>query len=195
MILALTKRTFEEYDEDRKRFARELHSSALQDLAALQMNLSLIPGESLPPRAAKALAECAALAESCARGIRTACDRLYPTLLDHAGLAAAVRAFAAQTGIKLMPDMPEDFGPLPDRIAIGAFRVAEELVGGCETPARTTLNVVLEGNSLGISVGGAGEIRQSVRDRVAALGGKLALFQTGDCRTVVVHLPLTDEES
>ena len=195
MIQALTKRTFEEYDEDRQRLSRELHNSALQDLAALELNLSSIPGADLPPRARKALKDCSALALSCARAIRATCDRLYPTLLDQVGLAAAIRAFAAEAGIKLMPDIPEDFGPLPEAIAIGAFRVIEELAGNCETPGRITLNVIRESSSLAVSVAGTGEIRQSVRDRVAALGGKLALFQAGGHRTVSVQLPLTTEES
>ena len=43
MILAVNKRAFEEYDDDRKRLARHLHSTAAQELAALQLSLSLIP--------------------------------------------------------------------------------------------------------------------------------------------------------
>ena len=195
MIPSVTKQAFAEYDEDRKRLARELHGSALQDLAALQMNLSLISGEHLSSRAVKLVEDCAALARSCAGEIRRAGSQLYPAMLDEAGLGAAVRVFAAERGITLLPDMPEDFGALPYQIAIGTFRLVEELVGGCEKPHGATLNVSLIPDWLVISVAGAGEIRASVRERVAALGGKYAFFQTGSWRTVIVRLPLTDEES
>lgn len=195
MIQAVTKQVFEEYDDDRRRLARQLHNTAAQQLAAMQINFSLIPAAQLPPRAAQALADCIQLAQSCGSEIRSATQRLYPPLLEEAGLAAAVRALAMEAGVKLLPDLPDDFGTLPPHLSIAAFRIAEELVLGCEDPSRATLGLELDPNWLTISVAGAGAIRASVRERAKSLDAKFSLWETGSWRTVIYRLPLTAEES
>jgi signal transduction histidine kinase len=42
MILAVTKGLIDQFDDERRALARQLHSGALQHLAALQIQLSLM---------------------------------------------------------------------------------------------------------------------------------------------------------
>ena len=185
----------DQYDQERRRLARQLHSTAAQQLAALQINLSLISSEALSPRAQQALAESSELAQACAREIRAVCNRLHPPLLDEVGLPAALRAFASEVGCLLNPDFPEEMEPVPAGIALGAFRIIEQLVLDSEPLDRVGIGLSRRPESLIVTVAGAGEIRDCVRERVRALGGDLSFSQTGGWRTVIVRLPLTAAES
>ncbi len=193
MILAVNKRAFEEYDDDRKRLARHLHSTAAQELAALQLSLSLIPVDELSPRAAQAAADCARLAQSSAREIRAVTQRLHPALLEEAGLTAAISAFAAGIGMKETPTFT-DVCALPPALALHAYRIVEELVLASDPPEGSKVRLHCDTRFLSIHVGGAGEIRKSVHERVGSLGGRLSFFVT-PYKTVSVQLPITTEES
>ena len=193
----MAEHLFDQYDAERKQLARQLHGAAAQQLAALQLNLSLIESAigTLPERAAQALAQSSELAQACAREIRAVSNRLHPPLLEEAGLPAALRALAAEFGCKVATDFPEEMEPIPPRLALGAFRIVEELVLDSEPRDRVSIKLVRQPELLIAIVSGAGEIRDSVRERVRDLSGELSFSQTGGWRTVIVQLPLTAAES
>jgi signal transduction histidine kinase len=189
----VTKQFFDDYDDERRQLARQLHGAAAQQLAALQLNLSLIASatETLPERAAKALAQSSELAQACAREIRAVSDRLHPPLLEEAGLPAALRALAAEFSCKLAADFPEEIEPIPPRIALGAFRIVEELVLDSDLRENATIGLSHRPQTLSISIAGVGKIRDSAQERIRGLSGSLS--QRKD--TITIELPLRVAES
>ncbi len=184
MMQALIQELIDQFDDERRALARQLHSGALQQLAALQMRLSLIRDPS---------AELAVeLAKSCVAEIRAVGSRLYPPLLDEAGLAAAVRAFAAENGVTVLVEFPED-AKLPPRVALGAFRIIEELA---VRAAPGTVALRLQSGSLIISAAGIGaDADPCLRARVARLQGQQSYSAAGGAETAVIKIPVTSEES
>jgi signal transduction histidine kinase len=119
-------------DEERRRIARELHDNTGQNLAALNIDLSMVLSSAtrLDPRAKETLQESIALAEACAREIRTLSYLLHPPLLDELGLVSALRAYAEgyseRTGIRLELDLPAEMQRLPQAIEMALFRIVQE---------------------------------------------------------------------
>ncbi len=187
MIQAVNKQVFEEYDEDRKQLARHLHDTVAQALAALQMNLSLVPAEQLSPRAAKALADCEELAQSCAKELKSAMQRLHPPLLGEARLEAALEALAKDKAVAEMHFASENRRELPAPIALHAYRIVEELAA-----PGTKIEVRRAGNNLTIRVAGGNGIRASTQERIASLGGGISRVVT-PYETVLVTLTTTEE--
>jgi two-component system NarL family sensor kinase len=131
-LAQLSGRLLQIQDEERRRIARELHDNTGQNLAALNINLSIVlSGASrLDARAKETLQESIVLAEACAREIRTLSYLLHPPLLDELGLVSALRAYAEgyseRTGIRLELDLPAQMQRLPQTIEIALFRIVQE---------------------------------------------------------------------
>jgi signal transduction histidine kinase len=128
----LSERLLQAQYEERRRIARELHDSAGQILAALNMNLA--PLESIngkmPARARKAIAESLDLISELSKQLRTISHLLHPPLLDEVGLASALRSylegFTERSKIKVDIEFPTDFDPLPRDMETTVFRVVQE---------------------------------------------------------------------
>jgi signal transduction histidine kinase len=134
-------------DEDRRRIARELHSTTSQRLAALQLNLALVArcADALDPRAQAALSASVDLVRTCAREIRAVSYRLHPPLLDEFGLSAALRSFAEEytqrTGIGIELHLPETLDRMPHDVEIGIFRIVQESIADINLEMPVTLRV------------------------------------------------------
>jgi signal transduction histidine kinase len=96
----LSSRLLQMQDEERRRIARELHDSAGQIVAALQMNLAQIQaihrgsdGATLP----RCISESGELMEQLSRELRTISHLLHPPLLDEAGLPSAVKWYVTDS--------------------------------------------------------------------------------------------------
>jgi signal transduction histidine kinase len=82
----LTARLLQLQDEERRRFARELHDSVGQVLAALGMNLSTVRSDiERLTNTANVLNESETLIQAMSREVRTISYLLHPPLLDEAG--------------------------------------------------------------------------------------------------------------
>jgi PAS domain S-box-containing protein len=204
-------------DEERRRLARELHDSTGQDLAALAMNLAvaLREAEALGPRGRKAVADCQAIADRCARGLRTLSYLLHPPLLDEMGLVAAVRwlaeGFQARSGIHLSLGLPDDLGRLGADMETALFRIVQEALTNVHRhsgSARAWVRLVREEGTVrleieddgarspaagrerraGIGVGIAG-----MKERARQLGGHLEVSGGPRGTTVRAVFPLAEE--
>ena len=137
-------------DQERRRLARELHNNTGQNMAALQMNLSLLSAtaETLEPRARRALTDSVTLAQSCVRELRDMANELYPPLLDEAGLAVALRAWAEvcsrRTGVRLELDLPDRMERLPLKAEIALFRIVQAAGAAVVRLAREGNSIILE---------------------------------------------------
>ena len=88
----LTARLLELQDEERRRFARELHDSVGQLVAALAMNLAGVRGDlEKLTKTIDTLSDSEALFQDMSTEIRTISHLLHPPLLDESGLSSALR--------------------------------------------------------------------------------------------------------
>ncbi len=124
---ALSARLLTLQDEERRKFARELHDSVGQHLAAMKMGISMLqskwPGDST-------LKDCIKLLDDSISETRTISHLLHPPLLDEAGLASAsrwfVEGFGKRSGIETKLDIRDGKGRLPEYIELVLFRVLQE---------------------------------------------------------------------
>ncbi len=101
----LSARTLRLQDEERRRFARDLHDSTGQTLAALKISLGSL--QQLIAQISKApglVEDLEALAEQALQEIRTTSHLLHPPMLDEVGFSSAaqwyVDGFSKRSGIK-----------------------------------------------------------------------------------------------
>src|SRR6185369_5275712 len=128
---ALSARLLQLQDEERRRFARELHDSVGQSLAGLSLNLSAVRTDI--ERLAKTtatLSESEALVQEMSKEVRTISYLLHPPMLDEAGLASALRwyvqGFTQRSKIQVEVEFPDDFGRLAQELETAVFRVVQE---------------------------------------------------------------------
>jgi signal transduction histidine kinase len=128
----LTTRLLQVQDDECRRIARELHDSAGQYLAAIQMNLSALEREasSLAASHAKRISDSIEMANRCTTEIRTISYLLHPPLLDEMGLASAlalyVDGFAERSGMWVDLDISKPFGRLSADTEIAMFRIVQQ---------------------------------------------------------------------
>ncbi len=213
-----SERVFTLRDDQERRIARELHETASQDMAALKMALARV-GETLPKRNRVAntfLQSAREFAEEVIQHIRTVSYSLHPTLLDEAGLAAALRSFvngfAERSGIPVKLKIKRGFGTLPKEMDIALFRVVQEALTNIHRHsksrvAKITLERLRDKVQLTIGDRGVGMPPASaatgwnppmgigiagMRERVKHLGGVFNIqSEPGRGTTISVELPLS----
>ena len=164
-LRALSRDLPRSQDDEKRRFARELHDSTAQLLAGLSMNLALVQKPWVVPERAKSLiAESEALAERCSREIRAISYMLHPPLLDELGLGSALHAYAGgfgkRTGIQLEIHIPADFGRLDEYAETNLFRIVQESLANLrrlpENP-RASVRLVRDAEAVTLEVSDLGE--------------------------------------
>src|SRR5437773_8016884 len=118
-------------DEERRRWARELHDSVGQLLVGVTMNLSLLQQQvETDSSDGKLLAEGVRLTTEALREIRTISYLLHPPMLDEVGLVSAVRwyvnGFSDRSQIKVKLEIPEALGRYRLELEIAVFRIVQE---------------------------------------------------------------------
>ena len=119
-------------DVERRHLARELHDSAGQYLAGIQMNLSALlrPDSGIADSVRARISDSMDMAKLCTSEIRTMSYLLHPPLLDEMGLLTAIswyaEGFAERSGIRVDLEIPETFARLPSEIETALFRVVQQ---------------------------------------------------------------------
>jgi signal transduction histidine kinase len=124
---ALSAKVLTLQDEERRRFARELHDSVGQQLVAMKMAISVLqarfPGET-------SVQDCVKLLDDSISETRTISHLLHPPLLDEAGLNSAsrwfVEGFGKRSGIDVNLDIHDGASRLPEATELVLFRVLQE---------------------------------------------------------------------
>lgn len=212
----LTGRLMQLQDDERRRFARELHDSVGQTLAALNMNLSLARNEiDRLIKTSSTLADSEGLVQEMSKEIRTISHLLHPPLLDEAGLVSALRwyveGFSQRSSINVDLDIDEDFGRLPRELETAIFRIVQECLtnvhrhsGSSEARiaiARSKGEVQVEVKDAGKGIpeekqeelanaGMPGVGITGMRERIRQLGGSLEIHSDGKGTNVLVRLPV-----
>ncbi len=128
----LTTRVLQAQDDESRRIARELHDSAGQYLAAIQMNLGALERDlpSLTDTQAKRISDSIQMVNHCMNEIRTISYLLHPPLLDEMGLASALalysEGFAERSGIRVELDILKGFERLSTDTETAMFRIVQQ---------------------------------------------------------------------
>lgn len=223
LLRQLSGHLMQAQDQERRRIARELHDNSGQTLAAIAVNLSRIENlvPDAPAKVRNLVADTAAMAEQTSREIRTVSYLMHPPLLDEAGLLAAINwlanGFSQRSGIRAEVDAPAQFDRLPADIEVTVFRIVQETLtnvarhSGSKTafikltrqPGEIVLTVrdegrgippekleKVHGNVSALGVGVAG-----VWERVRQFGGELEINSNSRGTTVMVVVPLPEEQT
>jgi signal transduction histidine kinase len=210
----LSGRLLQLQDEERRRFARELHDSLGQYLVSLKMNLSLMLNR--PQQSDGLLAESIKLVDESIAETRTLSYLLHPPMLDEAGFASAanwyVNGFAQRSGIQVKVNISEGQPRLPGEVELALFRILQESLTNIHKHSRSTtaevtldirageVSLSIEDNGKGIpnelltrfqSEGSNSGVGLSgMRERVSELGGQLRIHSSTAGTTITAVIPL-----
>lgn len=204
-------------DDERRRLARELHDSAGQYLAGIQMNLGALlrPDSRMTAEDQRRVSDSISLVERCTSEIRTMSYLLHPPLLDEMGLRSAilmyVEGFAERSGIRVEVEIPADLGRLSSDMETGLFRVIQQSLANVHRHSGSLvacLRIKLDGDSVTVEISDegcgipaetlkgfysntrfAGVGITGMRERITHMGGQLNIRSSENGTTVEVRLP------
>jgi two-component system sensor histidine kinase UhpB len=137
-------------EDERARIARNLHDSASQDLAALAIRLGVFQRDhtSPDPEQQRELTALRDRAIAIGEEIRQFAHELHPSILQRAGLPAAVAAHCEQFGAdhRLQVDVAcsTDTSGVPETVALCLYRACQEALHNVAKHAHAThVDVIL----------------------------------------------------
>jgi PAS domain S-box-containing protein len=169
-------------EDERRRISRELHDDLNQRLAVLAMQVDMLTAR-LPLPERELRTELALLAKGLAGlsdDVRRMASQLHPSVLEHLGLAAALRShceqFSSREGIPIQFEERGVPAQLSPEIALCLYRIAQEALHNvarhaCATLGSVTLAGGEHGLELSVTDNGAGFDPQAARTR-----GRLGLL-------------------
>jgi len=126
-------------DQERRRFARELHDGLGQNLVAAKMAADALLAVS-PPN--PQYSDLGTLLENSVSQIRTISYLWHPPLLDEVGFASAAHLFidgyAKRTGIVVTTRIAEPHGRLPLHLELALFRILQEALTNIHRHSKST---------------------------------------------------------
>jgi len=206
-LIASRARLVAASDEARRRFERDLHDGVQQRLVSLALELH--GAEAIAPRENEELiAQLAHVGAGLAGALddlRELSRGIHPAILSEGGLLPALRALARRSAVPVELNLSVD-QRLADHVEVGAYYVVSEaLTNAAKHAQATTVEVTarVEGGKLRLTidddgVGGADPARGSgltgLADRIAALGGTIAIASPpGRGTSLRVELPVVSQ--
>jgi signal transduction histidine kinase len=127
----LSTRLMTAQDEERRRFARDLHDGIGQELAAAKIMLDGLLQQSPVQEKEAAIGEASEIVDRAIQQVRSMSHLLHPPLLDEGGLFSALRWFldgmTERTGIRTSLDLqPPEFPRLTPEMERAVFRIVQE---------------------------------------------------------------------
>jgi two-component system NarL family sensor kinase len=202
--------------EERRRFARDLHDSTSQELTVLNWNLTrlLNMAEDKSEQMQDLIRETKELAAQCSRRIRGATYLLHPPVLGEAGLRVAigwlVEGFSQRSGLRVQMEIAPEIDRFASNVEAAIFRVVQEGLANVLRHTRSskvTLQLSHDSGCLHLSLAdesvvgtasgptGNAPYRDGVgisgmRERIEQLGGSFLLSRNEIGTTITVVLPL-----
>jgi PAS domain S-box-containing protein len=206
-------------DEERRHIARELHDSAGQTLAVLNMRLGQLiqRADGIVPELAREGKSIEEIVHQLTREIRTASYLLHPPLLDETGLGSAlgwyVDGLAERSHIRIKLEVAGDVGRLPSDMELAIFRVVQECLtnvhrhSGSETALirvvrdEESVRTEVQDHGKGISAErlleiqshGSGVGLRGIRERIRPFHGEMKIESNGSGTSVIVRIPIPRE--
>jgi len=194
--------------DERQRLARDLHDSVKQQLFVLTLLVtSARDTVGADSQAGPALAEASQIAGQMSQELTALIRALRPISLESKGLVAALRELAANwgrtTGIEAKVSVPDHL-PTTAEVEVALFRVAQEAfanVGRHSGATTVSLVVLVEPETIRMQItdngrgfdlaraSGAGVGLNSMRERMAALGGALLTISSPSGTCIVATVP------
>jgi signal transduction histidine kinase len=182
-------------EKEKSQLARTLHDELGGLLTAAKMDLSWLQSRVDTPAHQERLAQLGSVLDEAMSLKRRVVEDLRPSLLDHFGLATALRAYVDSTctkaGVTVDIRLPDDGEPISKDIAITLFRIVQEGLSNIIRHAgakQITLELTDSGGEYAVILrdDGRGFDPNSARDgwphgimgmqqRVRALGGQFSL--------------------
>jgi signal transduction histidine kinase len=209
----LSNRLMNAQDEERRRFARDLHDGIGQELAAAKMMLDGMLQVPMVRPDERAISEASEIIDRAIQQVRSMSHLLHPPLLDEVGLFSALRWFlegiAERSGIRTILDLqPRDFPRLSPQLERTVFRIVQEALTNVfrhsqaqeasVTLIRQDSGLLLRVRDNGTGVGeqtlqlhpgGIGIGIGSMRERAHELGGELRILNATPGTIVEVVIP------
>lgn len=198
-------------EQERQRWARELHDDTLQGLAAIRITLATALQSDAPDRAeriARAAEQTVDRLEGQINELSRLINDLRPAPLERLGLAGALEALVEQSGLRGSFDAEAEIeldGELSGEEERVVYRLAQEALnnvvkhsGAAHASLSAKLDsgsvrIVVEDDGAGFQSSGGGEGRglAGMRERVALLGGEIDVRSEPSKGTeVVATLPV-----
>jgi signal transduction histidine kinase len=186
-LRASRKRLVATADADRRSFERDLHDGVHQLFVALAVNLQLLrQAVATDPDTAGSLVE--DMVRDVQRGLDETvllAQRIYPPAIEASGLAALLRSAAVDAGVPASVEVAAG-ADYPSEVAMTVYLAWLATLARAGPETRATITVLEREDALAFEVigpaAGADADLDRVRDRVEALGGRLAIRSGGDGR-------------
>jgi PAS domain S-box-containing protein len=206
---ALAARLFRKQEEERRRVAAQLNGNLTQTLAAMSLQVAHLAAPAAAPGQSHALQECIA---SLGHYLHDLAGSLHPAMLDHLGLAVALRDYCAEFTRKQGIPVNHVHRGISTRLPLHTtsilYRIAEEALANVARHAHAnqawvTLSRTAKGIRLTIRDDGAGFDPAAVapgsglgilamRERLRAVKGSLSIrSRRGGGTDVVALAPLS----
>ena len=206
----LNRRLLESLENERSRIARELHDDFAQRMALMAIELDSLGNalrnqEDMQVRVQRLYDRAAQLSSD----LQDVSHNLHPGKLEYLGLVAAADVFCRDMSAQHYVTVDFRHEAVPEHIskaiALGVFRVLQEALTNAVKHARTheftvtlrgegdviSLEVVDRGIGFDVQAHGRGLGLLSMRERLALIGGGIAIdSQPGHGTAVRVHVPL-----
>jgi len=209
-LRTLAARLLTTQEEERRRVSRELHDDLNQKLAMLEMDADRL-GQQSSPEIREAVESLRDRVAEVSNDIRRVAYQLHPSILDHLGLAVALRSycteFSKREGIKVKFGVQEGLESVQEEIALCLYRVTQEALRNVAKHAEAKmvsvalevkdhrLRLCIRDNGKGFDTtqklkGGIGLL--SMKERVRLVDGEFTLKSKSGHGTIVdVLVPLS----
>jgi signal transduction histidine kinase len=191
-------------EEERRRIARELHDGAGQAITAARLQLLALRRQGLPAPSAAAVER---HLDEALEEVRRSTSALLPAPLAELGLLGALERhcanYAQATGVDIALEAPGFFPELPEALQTAVYRIAQEALHNTirhASASRAVVRLHADARMVALEVDddgrGFGEAAtcQSIRERVAGLGGAVTWPELGSAR-LRITLPLVGGEA
>lgn len=209
----LSTRLMTAQDEERRRFARDLHDGIGQELAAAKIMLDSFLLRSPTRGEDKTIGEASEIVDRAIQQVRSLSHLLHPPLLDEGGLFSALRWFlegmTERTGIQTSLDLqPANFPRLAPQLERALFRIVQEGLTNVfrHSQARTAwVTLIQRENNLLLTIrdDGKGVPEQTaqlrpgsigvgiggMRERARELGGEFRMMNANPGTIVEIIIP------
>ena len=194
-------------DETRRRFARDLHDGAQQRFVGVVLRLRWAQAAVPPdlPEVAAELDQAVAELKGAIDMLRDFARGIHPTVLTRGGLGPALQALVRHSAVPVDLDVRTN-GRLPARVEVAAYYVVSEALTNAAKHGHASsvtvrveaavglLRVGIRDDGVGGAEFGRGSGLVGLKDRVEALGGRIAVQSEPTAGTSLsIELPLTDD--